>query len=326
MSKVLSGVLAIVLGVGGSILLFWLLNTLVERLPKRIAERLRPYAFIGPAIVMVTIFLVYPALRSVRDSFYDDRSESFVGLDNYRQLIDDTSIRSTLINNVLWVVFVPISCIVFGLAMAVLADRLSTRWESTSKSIVFMPMAISAVGASTIWLFIYYWRPAGRDQIGLLNAIWTGFGAEPVSWLQQSDFRLNTLLLLIIMIWAQTGFAMVLLSAAIKGVPEETLEAARIDGASEVQVFWRVTLPQIRSTVAVVFTTITIGVIKVFDIVFVMTGGNFDTDVIANRFVKELFDFRRFGQASAIVVFLMVVMIPVIYYNIRNFREQEASR
>ena len=278
MSKVLSGVLAIALGVGGSILLFWLLNTLVERLPKRIAERLRPYAFIGPAIVMVTIFLVYPALRSVRDSFYDDRSESFVGLDNYRQLIDDTSVRSTLINNVLWVVFVPI------------------------------------------------WRPAGRDQIGLLNAIWTGFGAEPVSWLQQSDFRLNTLLLLIIMIWAQTGFAMVLLSAAIKGVPEETLEAARIDGASEVQVFWRVTLPQIRSTVAVVFTTITIGVIKVFDIVFVMTGGNFDTDVIANRFVKELFDFRRFGQASAIVVFLMVVMIPVIYYNIRNFREQEASR
>lgn len=326
MSKVLTGVLAIVLGVGGSVALFWALNALVDRFPKRTSDRLRPYVFIGPALALVAVFLVYPALRSIRDSFYDDRSESFVGLDNYRQLIDDSSLRSTLVNNVIWVVFVPISCIIFGLAMAVLSDRLTTRWESVSKSIVFMPMAISAVGASTIWLFIYYWRPAGREQIGLLNAMWTGFGGEPVSWLQQSDFRLNTILLLVIMIWAQTGFAMVLLSAAIKGVPTETIEAARIDGASETQIFWRITLPQIRSTVAVVFTTITIAVIKVFDIVFVMTGGNFNTDVIANRFVKELFDFRRFGQASAIVVFLMVVMIPVVYYNVRNFREQEASR
>ncbi|MEM9513973.1 MAG: sugar ABC transporter permease [Actinomycetota bacterium] len=326
MSKIGTGVLAIIAGVGGSVLLFWALNWLVDRLPKRWAERLRPFVFIGPALFMVAVFLVYPALRSVRDSFYGDRSEEFVGLENYRQLIDDPSLRSTLINNVIWVVFVPISCVIFGLAMAVLADRLSSRWESGSKSVVFMPMAISAVGASTIWLFIYYWRPSGREQIGLLNAIWTGFGNEPVSWLQQSELRLNTIFLLIIMIWAQTGFAMVLLSAAIKGVPEETIEAARIDGATERQVFWRVTLPQIRTTVAVVFTTITIGVIKVFDIVFVMTGGNFDTDVIANRFVKELFDFRRFGQAAAIVVFLMVVMIPIIVYNIRSFRQQEAAR
>ncbi|MEM9037165.1 MAG: sugar ABC transporter permease [Actinomycetota bacterium] len=326
MSKLIVGVAAIVGGVGGSILLFWFLSAVVDRLPGRWSERLRPYAFIGPALLLVSVYLVYPALRSVRDSFLDDRSESWVGLDNYRQLIDDPSLRSTLINNVLWVIFVPISCIAFGLAMAVLADRLPARSESISKSVVFMPMAISAVGASTIWLFIYFWRPAGRDQIGLLNAIWTGFGNDPASWLQRSDFRLNTILLLIIMIWAQTGFAMVVLSSAIKGVPEDTLEAARIDGATESQIFWRITLPQIRSTVAVVFTTITIGVIKVFDIVFVMTGGNFDTDVIANRFVKELFDFRRFGQASAIVVFLMVVMIPIIVYNIRSFREQEMAR
>lgn len=326
MSKILVGLLAVVAGVGGSIVLFWGLNWVVERLPKRSANRLRPYVFVGPALLMVTLFLIYPAIRTIRDSFLDDRSESWVGLDNYRLLIEDKSLRSTLINNVLWVIFVPVLCLVFGLAMAVLADRLSKRWESGAKSIVFMPMAISAVGASTIWLFIYYWRPAGRDQIGLLNAVWTGFGNEPVSWLQQSEFRLNTIYLLVIMIWGSTGLAMVLLSAAIKGVPDDTIEAARIDGATDSQIFWRVTVPQIRSTIAVVFTTITIAVIKVFDIVYVMTGGNFDTDVIANRFVKELFDFRRFGQAAAIVVFLMIVMIPIIVYNVRSFRQQEEAR
>lgn len=326
MTKILTGVFAILVGVGGSVALFYVLNKAVELLPKAWANRLRPYVFVGPALLMVTVFLIYPALKSIRDSFYGDRSDQFVGLDNYQALIEDRSLRSTLINNVVWVVFVPFFCVVFGLAMATLADRLSKRWESSAKSIVFMPMAISAVGASTIWLFVYNWRPEGRDQIGLLNAIWTGVGNKPVSWLQQSDFRLNTLFLLLIMIWGSTGLAMVLLSAAIKGVPEETVEAAKIDGATELQVFFRIVIPQIRSTIAVVFTTITIAVIKVFDIVFVMTGGNFDTDVIANRFVKELFDFRRFGQASAIVVFLMVVMLPIIYYNIRSFRLQEEAR
>ncbi len=213
----------------------------------------------------------------------------------------------------------------FGLAMAVLADRLSKRWESTSKSIIFMPMAISAVGASTIWLFIYDWRPgrprADRPAQRDLDRLRRRAGQLAAG----VEGRLNTFLLLIIMIWGSTGLAMVLLSAAIKGVPDETLEAARLDGASESQVFWRITVPQIRSTIAVVFTTLTIAVLKVFDIVYVMTGGNFDTDVIANRFVDELFDFRRFGHASAIVVFLMIVMIPIIIYNIRSFREQEAT-
>lgn len=326
MTRILFGILAVIVGVGGSALLFWVLNWLVDRLPDGTANRLRPYAFVGPALALVGLYLIYPALRSIRDSFYGDRSEEFVGLDNYRQLIEDPSLRSTLINNVLWVVLVPTFCLVFGLAMAVLADRLSGRWESISKSVIFMPMAISAVGASTIWLFVYNWRPAGREQIGLLNAIWTGVGNEPVSWLQVSEGRLNTLLLIIIMVWTMTGLAMVLLSAAIKGVPEDTIEAAQMDGATETQVFWRVVLPQIRSTITVVLTTIGIAVVKVFDIVFVMTGGNFDSDVIANRFVKELFDFRRFGQASAIVVFMMVIMIPIIVLNIRNFREQEALR
>jgi alpha-glucoside transport system permease protein len=325
-SKIISGLIAVAIGVGGSILLFFVLDRVLNAMPKGAERRLRPYAFIGPALLLVGLYLIYPAIRTIVNSFRDDRSEGFVGLDNYEALIDDPAVRTTLINNVIWVLFVPFFCVAFGLAMAVLADRLSNRWESASKSIVFMPMAISAVGASTIWLFIYNWRPAGRDQIGLLNGIWTGLGNEPVNWLQQDTLRLNTLLLLVIMIWGSTGLAMVLLSAAIKGVPDDTLEAARLDGASEAQVFWRITVPQIRSTIAVVFTTLTIAVLKVFDIVYVMTNGNFKTDVIANRFVKELFDFRRFGQASAIVVFLMVVMIPIIVYNIRSLKEQEATR
>lgn len=326
MSKIISGLIAVIIGVGGSILLFWVLNRAVTALSKKWEQRLLPYVFIGPAVLMAGVFLVYPALRTIRDSFYDDRSEKFVGFDNYDLLLNDKGLKSTLVNNLLWVIFVPALCVVFGLMMAVLADRLSKRWESASKSIVFMPMAISAVGASTIWLFVYYWRPSGREQIGLLNGIWTGFGAEPVIWLQESTLRFNTILLLLIMIWAQTGFAMVLLSAAIKGVPDDTLEAARLDGASDAQVFFRVTVPQIKTTIAVVFTTITIGVLKVFDIVYVMTGGNYDTNVIAVRFIQELFDFRRFGVASAIVVFLMILTTPVIIYNVRSFRQQEEAR
>lgn len=326
MSKVIAGVIALVAGVGGSIILFFLLDRLVNLFPTKAGQRIRPYVFIGPALLMAGVFLVYPAVLTIYNSFLDNRSEEFVGFDNYVALAEDQSIRSTLFNNVIWVLFVPALCVAFGLAMAVLADRLSKRWESVSKSIIFMPMAISAVGASTIWSFVYNWRPSGREQIGLLNAIWTGFGGEPVSWLQVSQGRLNTIILLLVMVWGSTGLAMVLLSAAIKGVPDDTLEAARLDGATESQVFWRITVPQIKTTIAVVFTTLTIAVLKVFDIVYVMTGGNFNTDVIANRFVDELFDNRRFGQAAAIVVFLMVVLVPIIFYNIRSFRQQEEQR
>jgi len=322
--KLANALIAVIAGVGGTIVLFWLMNKAVESLPETWENRLKPYVFIGPAIIVVTLFLVYPALRTVYLSFYDDRSENFVGLDNYGTLFSDPSLRLAITNNLLWVLVVPISCVAFGLLVAVLADRLAPRFENVSKSIIFTPMAVSAVGASTIWLFVYAWRPAGTNQIGLLNAIWTGLGQEPVAWVQVSNFRLNSFLLMVIMIWLQTGFAMVLLSSAIKGVPTETIEAARIDGASEIQIFWRVTVPQIMSTIVVVFTTILIAVLKIFDIIFVTTGGNFNTDVVANRFITELFDFRRFGLAAAIVVVLMLATIPVMVYNVRQFREQEA--
>jgi alpha-glucoside transport system permease protein len=211
-----------------------------------------------------------------------------------------------------------------GLMIAVLADRLSARWESVSKSTIFLPMAISFVGASTIWGFVYAWRPEGRPQIGLLNAIWTAFGASPITWEQTSP--INDFALMIIMVWLQSGFAMVLLSAAIKSVPDDTIEAARIDGASEFQIFWRVVVPQIRSTIAVVVTTLLILVLKVFDIVRVRTNGRFGTDIVANRFITELITFRQFGHAAAIVVALILVTVPVMVWNIRRFREQEATR
>ena len=324
MIKLLNALIALLAGVGGTVVLFYALNWLVDRFPRSTQRIVRPYAFIGPALLIVGVFLVYPAVRTIWASFLDDRSENFVGFENYIALFQDPGLRSAMINNLLWITFVPAAAVAVGLAVAVLADRQNPKLESVSKSIIFTPMAISAVGASTIWGFVYDWNPPGRGQIGLLNAIWTGLGNDPVSWLQVSDYRLNTFLLMIIMVWGQAGFAMILLSAAIKGVPGDTIEAAKIDGATEWQIFWRVTVPQIRSTLAVVYTTIVIGVLKVFDIVFVLTGGNFDTDVIANRFIIELFDFRRFGRGAAIVVVLMLATIPVMIYNIRQFRRQEA--
>lgn len=326
MLKLINALLALLGGVAGTVLLFWLLNVVVDRLPKRLQGSVRPYAFIGPALLVVGIFLIYPAIRTVYISFFGDLSEEFVGLANYIDLGADPDLRSVIFNNVLWIIVVPFFSVAFGLAVAVLADRLPRLLESGAKSIIFAPMAISAVGASTIWGFVYDWQPAGEAQIGVLNAIWTGLGNDPVSWLQVSDFRLNSFLLMVIMIWGQAGFAMVLLSSAIKGVPGATLEAAKVDGSSEWQTFWLVIMPQIRTTLLVVYTTIVIGVLKVFDIVFVLTGGNFNTDVIANRFIIELFDFRRFGRGAAIVVFLMVATIPVMIFNIRQFREQEARR
>jgi alpha-glucoside transport system permease protein len=322
--RMANGLLAIAAGVGGVIVFFWALNAAVERLPPRLEQLLKPYVFVGPAIAVLALFLVFPSIRTVYVSFLDARSEDFVGLENYQVLATDPDLRSAIFNNILWIIFVPSVAVAIGLAVAVLADRLSPLWEKISKSIIFLPMAISFVGASTIWLFIYTWRPEEQAQIGLLNAIWTSFGGQPQAWLQIDTARLNSFLLMVIVMWLQAGFAMVLLSAAIKNVPEDTLEAARIDGATELQIFWRVTVPQIKTTIVVVLTTIVILVLKVFDVVFVMTGGLFETDLVAVRFIREMFSFREFGRAAAIVVVLIIATIPIMIFNIRQFREQEA--
>ena len=211
-------------------------------------------------------------------------------------------------------------------AVATLADRLGPQSEKLSKSIIFLPMAISGVGAATIWRFIYEARPEGEPQIGLQNAVWTALGFDPVAWLQVDTLHFNSFLLMVILIWAQVGFSMVLLSAAVKGVPVDTLEAARIDGANERQIFFRVIVPQIWATVITVFITVLISVMKIFDVVYVMTNGNFNTDVIAVNFFNELFRNGNNGRASAIVVMLMIAVLPVIIYQVRHFRAEEAAR
>jgi alpha-glucoside transport system permease protein len=324
MGRLITAAAAILIGVGGVMALFWVLNAAVERLPKRLESTLKPWVFIGPAMLVAGLFLVIPALDTLRRSLLDRNSEAFVGLQNYEYLVTDQAVRSAIWNTILWIILVPALSVVVGLAVAVLADKLRPRAESTAKSLIFLPMAISFVGAGTIWGFVYAWRPPGQAQIGILNAIWSALGGEPIAWLQQPAY--NDFFLIFIMIWLQSGFAMVLLSAAIKGVPDETLEAARIDGATEFQVFWRVVVPQIRSTIVVVGTTILILVLKIFDIVYVMTGGNFGTEVIATLFIKQMINAGQFGQAAVIVVFLIVVTIPFMVINIRRFREQEATR
>ena len=326
MLKALNGLLAVIGGVGGVLVLFWALNALVERLGPKWEARLKPYVFVGPAVLVVSLFLVYPTVRTVILSFADARSESFIGTRNYSDLLGEADFRQTLVNNLLWLLVVPSISLAVGLAVAVLADKLRARAENITKSVIFLPMAISFVGASTIWKFVYESRAAGRAQIGLLNGVVTGLGFDPVGWLQTRAFNFNDSLLMVIMIWLQAGFAMVLLSAAIKNVPDETLEAARIDGATELQIFFRVVVPQIWATVLVVFTTILILVMKIFDIVYVMTNGAFDTEVVANVFYKQLFEFGNNGAAAAVVVVLMVAVIPLMVYQVRRLRSEEAGR
>jgi alpha-glucoside transport system permease protein len=324
--KTINAVLAVIAGVGGALVLFWLLNRLVGLLPGKWEDRLKPYVYIGPAFLAISLYLIYPAIQTIHFSFANADSTAYVGLDNYTALLGSAGFRSTLVNTLLWIVIVPAVTIALGLGIAVLADRLRPRAEKLAKTAVFMPMAISAVGAGTIWRFVYATNPPGEPQIGVQNAIVTALGFDPVNWLQITDFKFNSLELMVMLLWAQVGFSMVLLSAAIKGVPADTLEAARIDGASERQIFFKVIVPQIRGTVITVFVTVTIGVMKLFDIVYVMTNGDFDTNVIGVQFFNELFTNFNNGHAAAIVVMLMIAIIPIMIYQVRQFRTEEASR
>lgn len=327
MAQVGTTILAVVVGVSGILATFWLLNLVAERLPGAWEHRAKPYFFIAPAVLMLLLYLVYPAIDTAINSFRNARLTEWVGLENYRDLFTDTTFLSTLINNVIWIAVVPTFSVLFGLAVAALADRLKPRWEKVSKSLIFLPMAISFIGAATIWGFVYAYRPTARPQIGLLNEIRVSLlGIDSVNWLQISDYRLNTLLLTVIMVWMQAGFAMVLLSAAIKSVPDDTIEAARVDGAVDRQIFFKVVLPQIKSSIFVVFTTITILVMKIFDVVYVLGGPIQDSDVLVARMFREMFNVRHYGRAAVAIVVLIVAVIPLMAANIKRFREEEATR
>ncbi len=282
--------------------------------------KLRPWLYTGPALLILLFYLVYPTLGTIRLSFLGRRSEEYVGLENYRFAVASPPMLESFRNNLLWVIFFTAFTVSLGLVIAVLLDKV--KYENLAKSIIFLPQAISFVGAGVIWKFIYDHRPA----VGLLNAVLTGIFPDfsPIGWLVSSEIA--TYALIVIGVWMWTGYAMVIFSAAIKDIPAEVEEAARVDGASPWQMFWRITIPMISTTLAVVVTTLIITVLKVFDLIYVMTGGRYQTNVIANQMYYELFINRHNGRAAAIATILLLLIVPIMVVNVRQFQEQEAER
>ena len=318
-AKLLLAAIALLVGVGGIWLLFTAASSLVERLRPGIRDRILPWVFVAPAVVLLGIYLVYPAVVTVIGSFLDKKG-AFT-LDNWASLATPPFVE-ILRNNILWLLVATSGSVGLGLLTAALFDRI--RRESLAKVFVFMPLAISLVGATVIWKFVYAWQPPSQPQYGLLNAIWTGlpFGFQPIPWATQ--FPINLPSEMIILIWLQTGFAMVVFSAAIKGVSTEIIEAARLDGASERQLFLKVVVPMIRGTIVTVTTTVAIVTLKIFDIVMSISGGRNHDDVVAVRMFGEMFQFFNDGRAAALATVLFIAVLPVMILNLRNFRRQAA--
>ncbi|MDE1159684.1 MAG: sugar ABC transporter permease [Neorhizobium sp.] len=327
-SQVVSAIGVVVVGVFCCALYYWLSEKLLQlvfpvgqgvaqgvsvNLRRRAA--IRPWLFLGPAILLVAVYLVYPVIATFILSFYDRAGVNYVGLSNYRWAVADDQFRQSIFNNILWLAVVPAACTFFGLVIAVLTDRIW--WGNFAKTLIFMPMAISFVGASVIWKFVYEYRSGNETQIGLLNAIVTALGADPQVWISLPFW--NNFFLMAILIWIQTGFAMVILSAALRGIPEETIEAAVIDGANGWQIFWKIMVPQIWGTIAVVWTTITILVLKVFDIVLTMTNGQWNTMVLANLMFDWMFrGGGDSGRSAVIALVIMAAVTPIMIWNIRQ--------
>lgn len=295
---------------------------LAERSPKSVREKVQIGVFAGPALLLLGLFLVYPAVRTAWLSLLDKQGEAFVGLTNYIWVFQDPNSFITIRNTLIWVVLTPLLSTGIGLIYAILIDR--SRFESVAKSLLFMPVSISFVGAGIIWKFVYAQRPETAEQIGLANQVLIWLGSEPRNFLNNAP--VNTLFLIVVMIWIQAGFAMVLLSAAIKAIPADIVEAARLDGVNAWQMFRSVTIPSIRPTLVVVLTTITIGVLKVFDIVRTMTGGQFQTSVVANEMYDQSFRFGEPGRGGALAVLIFVLVVPVVVYNIRQLNQARSVR
>ena len=295
--------------------------------------RITPWVYLLPALIVMTTFIVYPGLNTLYLSFRNVDNTAWAGadclagqpcwglLENYRYALTSDIMLTAFGNNLKWIVLMVSGTVLLGLLIATLADRV--RYEPIAKAIIFLPMAISFVGAGVIWKFVYDYG-SGQVQIGLLNAIITALGGQPVSWITEP--QINTVALIVVGVWMWTGFCMTILAAALKGVPAEILEAARVDGATEWQAFWRITVPHILPTLTVVVTTMIINVLKIFDIVYVMSGGNYGTEVIANRMYIEMYTSFKTGRAAAIAMVLVAVIVPAMIFNIRRFRAEEAIR
>ena len=330
MEQVLTALATIVVGVFGCVAYFYLSNIALDTIcPPRgkqagkninRASAIRPWLFLGPAIILLSLYLVYPVFNSIWLSFHDASGDTFIGLENYIWMIGDDKFQESMRNNIMWLIVVPAAATFLGLVAAAVTDRI--RWGNFAKSMIFMPMAISFIGAAVIWKFIYDYRGEGSREIGLLNAFVGSAGGEPNAWLTLQPW--NNFFLMAVLVWIQTGFAMVILSAALRGIPEETIEAAILDGASPIQVFYRIKVPQIWGTIAVVWTTITILVLKVFDIVLAMTNGQWGSQVLANLMFDWMFRANDAGRASTIALVIMVMVTPIMVWNIRNARRETA--
>ena len=317
-AKLVLGVVALLVGVGGIWMLYIGVSAVVGLLSPTWQGRILPWVFVIPAVALLVVYLVYPTIGTIVTSFTFDTDGD--PLANYKQLMTPQFI-GIIGNNIIWLIVATGGSVLLGLLIAGLVDRV--RREALAKTFIFLPLAISFIGASVIWRFMYEWNPPGQPQIGFVNAVVTAFGFAPVRWVQ--DQPINTYALILIFIWLQTGFAMVVLSAAIKGVSIEVIEASRLDGASERQIFFRVIVPIIRGSIITVATTIAIVVLKIFDIIYVMTGGRYGTDVIANRMFIEFYEFFNDGRAAALASVLFLAVLPIMFVNVRNLRRQGIS-
>ncbi|MCY1125372.1 sugar ABC transporter permease [Frigidibacter sp. RF13] len=336
MEQVWTALFTIVLGIFAAVSWFWGANFCLDRLlPARTgdpvqnarnihrASLIRPWLFLGPAILALGLYLVYPVWESLFLSFHGKSGQDFVGTANYRWLFADPGFRESIFNNFLWLLVVPAASTFLGLLAAALTDRIA--WGNLAKSLIFLPMAISFVGAAVIWKFVYDYRSGDDAQIGILNALVTWAGGDPQAWIALPFW--NNFFLMAILVWIQTGFAMVILSAALRGIPEETIEAAVLDGANGIQIFFKIMVPQIWGTIAVVWTTITITVLKVFDIVLAMTNGQWKSNVLANLMFDWMFrGGGDFGRGAAIAMVIMALVAPIMIWNIRNARKEMEGR
>jgi alpha-glucoside transport system permease protein len=307
------------------LLLFVVLDRVAESLPGRWERLVKPYLFVLPALTFVGIFLVYPTVQTVFDSFANSDTTKLVGLANYKALLVDDAdgFHRTLLNSLIWIAVAPLATVLLGLVFAGLFDRLRHNDEKVAKTALFLPMAIGGVGTATIWRLVDDPDP----RIGLQNAVWHGLlGRGAIAWLEDDAFHLNTFVLIAMLLWGQVGFAVVLLSAAIKSVPVDTVEAARIDGASELQTFRHVVAPQIRTTIVTVLVAVVIITMKIFDLLYVTTNGNFDTNVVGLEFFNQQNVYQNNGYAAAIVVILLLAVAPIMAVQVRHFRAQPGLR
>jgi len=333
MHPALQAVLTIVIGVGGCVGYFYFSNQFLDKVMFRAsgpnagrnisrANMIRPWLFLFPAFAALSVYLAYPVVETLRLSLTErlpGNESRFVGLQNYQNMFNEPKFWEAMRNNMMWLLIVPAFSTMFGLLAAQLSDRV--RWGNLAKSLIFMPMAISFVGAAVIWKLVYDARPIDQDQIGVMNAIYLFFGGtEPQNWLTIPGW--NNIFLMAVLVWIQTGFAMVILSAALRGIPEETVEAAIVDGANPFQVFFKIKVPQIMGTIVVVWTTITIVVLKVFDIVFAMTNGQWETQVLANYMYDKLFRANDWGIGSASAMIIMLLVSPILVWNVYNARKE----